>query len=116
MERRHSIKSVAGVFFLVLAMPLLFWQCDRHETIVGNYHSVDTVGPGRISATLELQANGRGLWSIETDNAPFRWDLQGNRIRLHTQAGGVIEGTIDSETIQMVIPEMGLIVFRRDRQ
>jgi hypothetical protein len=114
METGHSRKPVAGILFLVLVMPLLFWQCDRNEAMVGNYHSVDAGGPGRISATLELQANGKGLWSIETDNAPFRWDLQGNRIRLHTRAGGVIEGTIDSETIQIDIPGTGLIVFRRD--
>lgn len=114
METHHCMRSMAIIIALAVAMPLLFWHCDRHEDIIGNYHAVDADRQGRISATLELQANGKGLWSIETDNAPFRWDRSQNKIRLHTQSGGVIEGTIDNQAIQMAIPGMGLIRFERE--
>jgi len=113
METNPSIKSVMGVVFLVLVMPLLFWQCDQHEKIVGKYNAVETSPDSGIPATLELQANGKGLWSIETDNAPFRWDRKHNKIRLHTPSGGVIEGTLDNEAIQIAIPGMGVILFKR---
>ena len=113
METNHSMKPVTGAVFLVLMMPLLFWQCDRHEEVVGKYNAVETSRDSRIPVTLELQANGKGLWSIETDNAPFRWDRKQNKIRLHTQSGGVIEGTMDNETIQIAIPGMGVIIFKR---
>lgn len=114
MENHPSIKSVTRVVLLMLVIPLMVWQCDRHQDIVGKYHAQDAGMNGRISATLELQANGKGLWSIETDNAPFRWDRQRNTIRLHTPSGGVIEGTIDNETIHVPMPGMGVILFKRD--
>jgi len=114
MENHPFIKSATAVALLMLVIPLLVWQCDRHEKIVGKYHAVDAGQDGRISATLALEANGKGLWSIETDNAPFRWEVKQNRIRLHTQSGGVVEGTIHNETIQMPIPGMGVILFKRD--
>ena len=116
METRYCIKALTILVFLVVMMPLLFCHCDRQENIVGKYHAFDAGRQGRISATLELHANGKGLWSIETDNAPFRWDRTQNTIRLHTQSGGVIEGTIDDQVIQMEIPGTGVIRFERDGQ
>ena len=113
METSYSIKSLMRVVFLVVVMPLLFWRCDQQDNLVGKYHAASGLD-GRISATLALEANGKGIWSIETDNAPFRWDVQQNRIRLHTQSGGVIEGTIDNGTIHIALPGMDVIWFARD--
>jgi hypothetical protein len=84
MGTHHCRKSMAMVVAWVVVMPMLLWHCSRHEDIIGNYHAVDADRQGRMSVTLELQANGKGLWSIETDNAPFRWDRRQNKIRLHT--------------------------------
>jgi hypothetical protein len=116
MGTHNCKKSMAMVVALVVVMPMLLWHCSRHQDIIGNYHAVDADRQGRMSATLELQANGKGLWSIETDNAPFRWDRRQNKIRLHTPSGGVIEGTIDNRTIHLAIPGMGVIRFERDGQ
>jgi hypothetical protein len=103
-----------GVFVvLVVCLPLLCWHCDRHENIVGKYRAVDQSPPAGVPATLELQANGKGIWSIETDNAPFRWALHQKFIRLHTQAGGILEGVIDGERIRIDMPGTGVIVFER---
>lgn len=114
MEKHPSIKSATSVVLLMLVIPLMVWQCDRHEKMVGKYHALDVSEGGRISATLALEANGKGLWSIETDNAPFRWDVNQNVIRLHTPSGGVIEGIIDNGSIQLPIPGLGVILFKRD--
>lgn len=103
---------VAGIFFMLI-IPLLLASCDQHEKIIGKYQSVDHRQDDPLQVTLELEANGKGLWSIESDNAPFRWDLHQNKIRLHTRSGGVIEGTIHNETIQIALPGMGDILFER---
>ncbi|MCB2148930.1 MAG: hypothetical protein KQI81_20785 [Deltaproteobacteria bacterium] len=113
METSQSIKSVIRVVFVAVVMPLLLWQCGQQDNLVGNYHAADAGPDGRISATLALEANGKGIWSIETDNAPFRWDVRQNKIRLHTQSGGVIEGTIDNGTIHIALPGMDVILFER---
>jgi hypothetical protein len=114
MQNDPPKKSISGVVFLVLVLPFLLWQCDQHEKIMGKYHAVDVSSHGRLTATLELHANGKGLWSIETDNADFRWDLKRNKIRLHTQSGGIIEGIVDNGTIQIALPGMGVISFKHD--
>ena len=103
---------VGAVVMLVVCMPLLFWHCDRHEGIVGKYRAVEE-GAGGMSATLELQANGKGIWSIETDNAPFRWTLHRETIQLHTQDGGVIKGVIDAGRIRIEMPGAGVVWFER---
>ncbi|WP_419660191.1 hypothetical protein Dvar_05380 [Desulfosarcina variabilis str. Montpellier] len=113
MKTNRSQAVAMGLVLLITCMSFLCLHCDRHETIVGKYQAVDTGQPDRPSATLELQAGGKGLWSIETDNAPFRWSLHEKTIRLHTQAGGIIQGVIDGERIRIDMPGTGVILFER---
>lgn len=105
--------SLAGIVLLALALPMLLWQCDRHAGIAGKYQTAAPGASGRVPVSLELQADGKGIWSMETDNAPFRWDLYGTKIRLHTQSGGVIEGVVDQETIHLAMPGMEVLIFKR---
>lgn len=115
MTATHSRRSIVGIVLLIALIPLWGMQCDRHDPLVGSYRA-DAAGPqGRISAMLELQPNGKGLWSTDTDNAPFRWNLRRNTIQLHTPTGGVIQGTVDRDTIELEIPGTGLMTFRRER-
>jgi hypothetical protein len=113
MKTNRFAVAVGGLVMLGICLPLLFWHCDRHENIVGKYRAVDAGPQGKTSATLELQANGKGLWSIESDNAPFRWNLHQKTIRLHTPAGGIIEGVIEGERIRIDMPGAGVILFER---
>lgn len=113
METKKNIPLAACRIILVWATALLLYQCDRHEGIVGKYRAVNDQAKGHLTATLELKANGKGLWSIETDNAPFRWNLHQNTIRLHTQSGGIIEGIVDNGTIRINLPGSGIIIFKR---
>ena len=115
MNGYRTQKPVARFVFLLMLLPLLLCRCTGHEQMAGTYQAVATGPQGDLSATLELQADGKGLWSIETDNAPFRWDRRGNGIRLHTASGGVIVGTIDDGAINIDIPGAGIITFRRTR-
>lgn len=101
------------IFAVLCVLPLFFWHCSRHDHLVGKYHASGGNHADRIPADLELHANGKGLWSIETDNASFRWDLNRDKIRLHTPSGGVIEGTIQDDTIHIALPGMGPFLFKR---
>lgn len=115
MNPYRALKPVTRLIFLLVLLPLLVCQCDKHETIAGTYHAIESSPQGNPPATLELQADGKGLWSIETDNAPFRWNLYRNAIRLHTQTGGVVDGTVEGETIKIDIPGSGIIIFKREK-
>ncbi len=100
----------------VLVIIALVCGCSgQREKLVGKYTAVNTKATGSVTAGLELLADGKGFWSIDTDNAAFRWDLHRNKIRLHTKSGGVIEGTIEDNTIQFVLPGMGKIRFEKLR-
>lgn len=98
---------------MVIAMVgILVCGCSRsHDQLVGTYTAVVASDAGPVS--LELEADGKGLWSIDTDNAAFRWDLYQGKLRLHTKAGGVIEGTIARGEIQLALPGKGTIRFQR---
>lgn len=113
MRTRHSKHSASTIVVWGVLIPLMLWQCDRQEVIVGTYHAVEANPQELAMATLELQPNGKGIWSIETDNASFRWNRRDNTLLLHTQAGGIIEGTIDGQTLRVEIPGTGVIVFKR---
>ena len=91
--------------------------CDggRREDLVGKYQAVCQTAAGQVTLTLELQADGKGFWSVETDNAPLRWDLHKDTIRLHTQTGGVLQGTINRGSLRITMPGSGVIQFTKER-
>lgn len=99
---------------LILLITILVCGCSsQQEKLVGKYNSVNSGSTNLVPASLELSADGKGFWSIETDNAPFRWDLHQNYIHLHTKSGGVIKGIVDQDIIQLTLPGIGLIRFQR---
>lgn len=101
-------------FLLILLISAMICGCSgQQDKLIGKYRAVNMGPKDSVAVTLELLADGKGFWSMEIDNAPFRWDLYQNRIRLHTKSGGVIEGTIDKYTILLTLPGMGLIHFQR---
>ncbi|WP_300460455.1 hypothetical protein [Desulfobacula sp.] len=111
------LADVTRSYIRLMMMPLIFFLVfgcsSERENLVGNYTAVDQASADPVTADLELLPDGKGFWSIETDNAAFRWDLHRGKIRLHTKSGGVIEGILDHDTIQLTLPGMGLIRFQR---
>lgn len=105
------------LILVLLATTLMYGCSSEQEQIMGTYQAVDSGSTESIPATLEFQTGGKGFWYIETDNAPFRWDLYQNRIRLHTESGGVIQGTMDKDkgSIQLRLPGMEILHFKRVR-
>lgn len=109
----NTINFYIKLGLIILIATLVCGCSSQQEKLVGTYNAVKTGSTDPVVASLEFLADGKGFWSIETDNAPFRWDLSQNRIRLHTKSGGVIQGTIDGDTIELTLPGMGLIRFNR---
>jgi hypothetical protein len=107
---RFALAAI-GLLFVAIAV----YGCGQREAAVGKYEAVSQTAESRIIFTLELQADGKGFWSVDTDNAPLRWDLHKNTIRLHTQTGGVIQGTLDRDNLQVAVPGQGDIKFTRIR-
>ena len=103
------------LMLILLIITLVFGCSDQQEKLIGTYSAVDAGAIDPVAVSLELLADGKGFLSIETDNAPFRWDLYQNGIRLHTKSGVIIEGAIDHDTIQFILPVMGLNRFQRIR-
>jgi len=100
-------------FMLILLIATLVYGCsDQHHKLMGKYKAVNMASSDSVEATLELLAEGKGFWSIEADNTPFRWDLYQNKIRIHTNSGGVIEGTLGHNIIELTLPGMGMIRFQ----
>lgn len=108
-------KFLTAMLWGAILILLTTVQCGQHEKMVGKYQSVDGRLKDQMPITLELQPNGKGLWSVEGDNASFRWNLSQDKIQLHTQTGGVIEGAIHEDTIQITLPGMNAILFRLER-
>ncbi len=98
---------------LVLLMLLATWGCGERDALVGAYQATLAGDSGDVAATLELTADGKGFWSIDTDNAPFRWDIHDDKIRLHTESGGVVEGVLKQDVIEVELPGVGVIPFER---
>jgi len=111
---RCSPRLLASAIGLLLVATVAC-SCGQREAAVGKYEAVSQTTEGRIIHTLELQADGKGFWSVDTDNAPFRWDLHNNTIRLHTPTGGVIQGTLDRGSLQVALPGQGVIQFTKIR-
>lgn len=111
----NALKPWVGLFLVLCLLSWMGGCSGRQEALVGTYSAIPSGTVDPVAATLELHADGKGFWSIETDNAPFRWDVQKDRIRLHTQSGGVIEGRLDRDIIHIELPQSGAIRFRRDR-
>jgi hypothetical protein len=110
----RSVMS-AGAAMGLLIIVTMACSCSQRDTVAGKYEAVSQTSEGRIIHALELQADGKGFWSVDTDNVPFRWDLKDNTIRLHTQAGGVLQGTMDRGSLGITLPGQGNIKFTKIR-
>ncbi len=111
----HRSQGLAAALMLLLIAAAVACSCGQREALAGKYEAVSGTAAGQVALTLELQADGKGYWSVETDNAPFRWDLHKNTIRLHTPTGGVIQGTLDRGSLRISLPGQGVITFTKVR-
>lgn len=99
---------------LPLCMVLLFvLSCESKSTFVGTYRADDKDSPRQAETLLELKANGQGTWKVGDDEVSFSWYIKADQLRLNTKGGGVILGTFDKDTLQITLPNHGMIPFKR---
>lgn len=108
-------QSIISLVFVGLIVPWLFWHCSQKASMEGKYTAQAIGESGRLAVTLELHPDGKGFWSTQTDNTPFRWDVYNNRLRLHTPTGGVIEGALGPDHIKIALPGTDVIYFTRNK-
>lgn len=95
---------------LILLLILAACSPDR-GSVAGSYTA--TTGEGEI--VLTLNENGRGTWSTDTDEIPFKWSRPApDQLWLHTREGGVIQGRMDDGRLTLALPGVDELVFERE--
>jgi hypothetical protein len=105
----------------VLLLPVLFSLflftaaagCGPGPQHVGSYIAEIKDSPHRSEATLELKDTGTGVWKVGDDEVAFSWHANGNELRLRTQNGGVIIGSLDNQIIHVTLPGSKELSFRK---
>ena len=103
---------IARYKFLFIALLLLtLMACSpARETVTGTY----TAQGEDTTVVLTLNENGRGLWSTDTDEIPFKWSLRKDgQLWLHTKTGGVIQSTLIDGKITLTLPGVEELLFTR---
>ena len=108
MVSHRSLLITFSIVFLVLMV-----SCEGRGKLVGKYRADTNENRQSVTIFLELLANGQGSWSIEEDNASFKWEIREDAIWLHTRSGGVIVGKIVGETIEIHLPGVGEYYFKK---
>ncbi|MBW2568063.1 MAG: hypothetical protein JRD93_04805 [Deltaproteobacteria bacterium] len=106
------LKCVRNTLLIVLSglIMALAFSCDTGDKHLGMYQSAE-----HPEKYIELKENGVGVWRVIDDEASFRWDTRGSKLKLHTRAGGVVTGKIQNDTIQIVLPTQSIEYFKRIR-
>ncbi len=106
--RRWSV-ALFALFMLLLA-------CESKDRYAGVYKAYGEE-TAKQEIILELKANGEGLWRVGSKDVfseiPVVWYIRHGEMRLNTRAGGVIVGKIEKDTIQMTLPSLGPLTFRK---
>jgi hypothetical protein len=92
----------------VLVISLIFAaSCENRDRLIGSYEGYAEKSQRPLKAKLELGADGQGSWSMENNTVPFKWEIRGSEIWLHTKDGGVIAGKFSGNAIEINLPGMG---------
>jgi len=101
---------------LVVLCLLLLLSCEAREQYAGTYKAM----PNEMvkqEIMLELKANGEGLWRVGSKDVftetPEVWYLKHGDLRVDTKEGGVILGKIEKDTIEMTLPALGPLTFKK---
>jgi hypothetical protein len=102
------------VWLLPLCLLLvLMLSCESKDKYAGVYKAEAKDTPKQAQITVELKANGDGLWRMGDEEVSFSWDIKGGELRVNTKGGGVIVGKIEKDTIQMTLPNMKTLTFKK---
>lgn len=92
---------------------IVFAACESRSAFIGKYTAEEDESGAVPAVVLELKGAGQGSWATEDESVPFRWDSRGDEIRLHTRAGGIVQGKVLGGAIAMSLPGVGQVQFQR---
>jgi hypothetical protein len=103
-----------GIWLLSLCLILaLTLSCESKDKYAGVYKAEAKDTPKQAEITVELKANGDGLWRVGGEEVAFSWDIKQGELRVNTKGGGVIVGKIGNDTIQLTLPNMKTLTFKK---
>ena len=94
-----NCKRLGGLVLIWLLASLALWGCKAREPYAGKYQSLNQEPP----ITLDLKANGEGIWSMGDQQVGFRWEVKQDRIWIHAKGGGVMIGTLAGDQLSLDI-------------
>ncbi len=112
MLTKFASQNRIWLLLLCLLLVLLF-SCESKDKYAGVYKAEAKDVPKQAQTTVELKANGDGLWRVGDEEVSFSWDIKGGELRVNTKGGGVIVGKIEKDTIQMTLPNMKTLNFKK---
>jgi len=102
---------LAGLCVLLM----LLVSCDSRGKYAGVYKAVLKEPAKQGEVILELKENGEGLWRVGSDEDSFEWYIKRGELRVNTKGGGVIVGKIEKDTIQMTLPGLKVMTFKKSQ-
>ena len=97
---------------LVILLLLALAACSGDPAPVSGEYRAETDG---TQIVLTLDKDGKGTWSTNLDEIPFKWTLRPDgSLWVHTREGGVIRAEIGENSLRMRLPGTDTLVFTRD--
>jgi hypothetical protein len=112
MMIKFSFQNRIWLLPLCLVVVLMF-SCESKDKYAGVYKAEAKDTPKQAEITVELKANGDGIWRVGGEEVAFSWDIKRGELRVNTKGGGVIVGKIEKDTIQMTLPNMKTLTFKK---
>ena len=111
MKKSEYHGWLAGLCVLLM----LLVSCESRDKYAGVYKAELKEPAKQGEVILELKGNGEGVWRVGSDEDSFVWDIKRGELRVNTKGGGVIVGKIEEDTIQMTLPGLKVMLFKKSQ-
>jgi len=92
---------------------LSIYSCGPKEIHEGIYEVEDQKTSSLVEPQIELREKGVGIWRVLDEEASFRWAVKDSEIRLSTKLGGTIIGKIRGGIIEITLPGLKTMFFKK---
>jgi hypothetical protein len=114
MKNKRILWAAGLILFLG---GVCLWGCQTRDPFAGKFQSVEQ----KPEITLDLKANGEGVWTSGDVRVPFRWEVKQEKIWIHAKGGGVLIGTLAGQDLSIDIsgdlhpgcPPQSCVLFKR---
>ncbi|MDA8307529.1 MAG: hypothetical protein M0Z81_11955 [Deltaproteobacteria bacterium] len=102
--------------FLCLFCVTAFSGCGSGaKGLVGSYKAETSAPSPHGSVSMELKETGAGVWMVGDNEITFSWHVKGDQLRLYTKNGGIITGELKGGVIQISLPGLNKLSFKKTK-